>query len=178
MVSVSEELRACIRNVPDFPKKGIVFRDITTLLQDKNAFYKAIEIFCEKYRSMKLDKIVGIESRGFIFGAVLADRFRAGFVPVRKPKKLPSTTIREEYQLEYGTDALEMHTDSIKAGERVLIVDDLMATGGTALATCKLVKRLGGEVVGLAFLIELSFLKGRDKLQGYNVFSIIAYDSE
>ena len=175
---VSEELRACIRNVPDFPKKGIVFRDITTLLQDKAAFHGAIEVFCEKYRSMKLDKIVGIESRGFIFGAVLADRLRAGFVPVRKPRKLPAATIREEYRLEYGTDAVEMHTDSIMHGERVLIVDDLIATGGTALAACKLVTRLGGAIIGLAFLIELSFLKGREKLKGYDVFSVLTYDSE
>ncbi|MBI3365547.1 MAG: adenine phosphoribosyltransferase [Ignavibacteriae bacterium] len=139
----AERLRRYIRNVPDFPKKGIMFRDITTLLQDKEAFYQAIDILHDRYQGSRLQKIVSIESRGFIFGSALAYCLHAGFVPVRKPKKLPSKTIREEYQLEYGTDALEMHVDAIENGERVLIVDDLVATGGTAVAACNLVKKLG-----------------------------------
>ncbi|MBI1807244.1 MAG: adenine phosphoribosyltransferase [Ignavibacteria bacterium] len=171
-------LQRHIRNVPDFPKKGIVFRDITTLLQDKTAFHQAINIFYDRYRTESIDKVVSIESRGFIFGSALACRLDAGFVPVRKPKKLPSSTLREEYQLEYGTDALEIHTDAINKGERVLIVDDLIATGGTVIAACNLVRKLGGEIIGLAFLIELTFLRGRDKLKGFDVFSIIKYDSE
>ena len=175
---VGEKLRKYIRNVPDFPKKGIVFRDITTLLQDKEAFRSAIDILYDRYRSQRVDKIVSVESRGFIFGSALAYRLGSGFVPVRKPKKLPSKTIREEYQLEYGTDALEIHTDAIDKGDKVLFVDDLIATGGTVAASCRLVKRLGGEIVGLAFLVELSFLKGREKLKGYDLFSIIRYDEE
>lgn len=178
VISPVEELRARIRNVSDFPKKGIVFRDITTLLQDHAAFQKANDCLFERYRSGGIQKIVGIESRGFIFGSVLAFRIGAGFVPVRKPGKLPSVKIREEYQLEYGTDALEIHTDSIKPGEKVLVIDDLLATGGTARASCNLVRRLGGEIVGAAFLIELSFLKGREKLKEYEVFSVVSYDSE
>jgi adenine phosphoribosyltransferase len=175
---VGSDLRKYIRDVPDFPKKGIVFRDITTLLQDKHAFRKSIDIFHERYRGDRIDKIASVESRGFIFGAALADRLGVGFVPVRKIKKLPSKTVREEYALEYGTDALELHVDAVNSGERVLIVDDLIATGGTIAATCKLIERLGGHVAGLAFLIELSFLNGREKLKGYDVFSIIQYDSE
>ena len=173
-----EELRKYIRNVPDFPKKGIVFRDITTLLKDKDAFRSAIDVLYNRYRSERIDKVVSVESRGFIFGSALANRLGSGFVPVRKPKKLPSQTIREEYQLEYGTDALELHTDAIQKGEKVLIVDDLIATGGTVAASCRLVERLGGEIVGLAFLIELTFLNGRDKLKGYDIFSIVRYDEE
>ena len=178
MVNPLDELRDFIRNVPDFPKKGIVFRDITTLLKDKSAFQKTIDIMYEKYKAVHIDKVVSVESRGFIFGSVLAYRFNAGFVPVRKPKKLPAKTIKEEYQLEYGTDALEIHTDSISKGEKVLIVDDLLATGGTVQATCKLVEKLGGEIVGIAFLIELAFLSGRKKLKGYDVHSLIQYDTE
>ncbi len=178
MVNPSDDLRDFIRNVPDFPKKGIVFRDITTLLKDKSAFKKTIDIMYDQYKTAHVDKVVSVEARGFIFGSVLAYKLGAGFVPVRKPKKLPSATIREEYQLEYGTDALEIHTDAIQKGEKVLIVDDLLATGGTVQATCKLVEKLGGEIVGLAFLIELEFLEGRDKLSGYDCFSIISYDSE
>jgi adenine phosphoribosyltransferase len=178
MVNPLDELRDFIRNVHDFPKQGIVFRDITTLLKDKSAFQKTIDIMYEKYKALHIDKVVSVESRGFIFGSVLAYRLNAGFVPVRKPKKLPAKTIKEEYQLEYGTDSLEIHIDAIKKGERVLIVDDLLATGGTVQATCKLVEKLGGEIVGLAFLIELSFLGGREKLKGYDISSIIPYDSE
>ncbi|MBI4546411.1 MAG: adenine phosphoribosyltransferase [Ignavibacteriae bacterium] len=173
-----EELRSCIRNIPNFPKKGVVFRDITTLLQNREAFKKALDILYERYRGKQIDKVVSVESRGFIFGSVLAYRLGAGFVPVRKPKKLPSKTIRAEYQLEYGTDALEIHVDAIKKGDHVLVVDDLIATGGTAAASCKLVEKSGGIVVGLAFLIELSFLHGREKLKNYDIFSIITYDSE
>ena len=178
VIESGESLRNHIRNVPDFPKKGIVFRDITTLLKDKAAFRSAIDVFHDRYRASRIDKIVSVESRGFIFGSALADRLGAGFVPVRKPKKLPSSTIREEYQLEYGSDALEIHTDAIIRGEKVLIVDDLMATGGTVAASCRLVEKLGGEIAGLAFLIELSFLNGREKLKRYDIFSIVKYDEE
>ena len=174
MVNPSDDLRDFIRNVPDFPKKGIVFRDITTLLKDKSAFQKTIDIMYDQYKTAHIDKVVSVEARGFIFGSVLAYRLGAGFVPVRKPKKLPAKTITEEYQLEYGTDSLEIHIDAIKKGERVLIVDDLLATGGTVQATCKLVEKLGGEIIGTTFLIELSFLHGREKLKGYDVFSVIS----
>ena len=174
MVNPSDDLRDFIRNVPDFPKKGIVFRDITTLLKDKSAFQKTIDIMYDQYKTTHIDKVVSVESRGFIFGSVLAYKLGAGFVPVRKPKKLPSITIKEEYQLEYGTDSLEIHIDAIKKGEKVLIVDDLLATGGTVQATCKLVEKLGGEIIGTTFLIELSFLHGREKLKGYDVFSVIS----
>ena len=178
MVNLSDDLRDFIRNVPDFPKKGIVFRDITTLLKDKSAFKKTIDIMYDKYKTTHIDKMVSVESRGFIFGSVLAYKLGAGFIPVRKPKKLPAQTIREEYKLEYGIDALEIHLDAIQKGERVLIVDDLLATGGTVQATCKLVEKLGGEIIGITFLIELSFLNGREKLKNYDVFSIISYNSE
>ena len=174
----NHELQSYIRNVPDFPKKGIVFRDITTLVKDKKAFQKSIDLFYQRYKSERIDKVISIEARGFIFGSALAYRLGAGFVPVRKPKKLPAATLREEYQLEYGTDALEIHTDAITKGERVLILDDLLATGGTISAACNLVKKLGGEIVGLAFLVELSFLEGREKLHGYDIFSIVSYDAE
>ena len=178
MKEQSGSLENYIRNVPDFPKKGIVFRDITTLLRDADAFRRAVDSFYDHYRLMKIDKVVSVESRGFILGSPLAYRLGAGFVPVRKPHKLPAKTIREEYQLEYGQDALEIHTDAINPGEKVLIVDDLLATGGTISATCDLVRRLGGEIVGLAFLIELTFLKGRERLKGYDIHSLIAYTSE
>ena len=176
--SRAEYLRHHIRNVPDFPRKGIMFRDITTLLQDKKAFRVAVETLHDRYRNVPIDKIVSIESRGFILGSALAHCLGAAFVPVRKPKKLPFKTIREEYQLEYGADALEMHVDAIVKGERVLIVDDLVATAGTAVAACHLVQRLGGEIAGLAFLIELSFLNPREKLKNYDVYSVVTYDSE
>ncbi len=172
------DLLASIRSIPDFPKKGIVFRDITTLLNDHQAFALTIDKFYDHFKGLEIDKVVSVESRGFIFGSVLAYKLSAGFVPVRKPKKLPFDTIREDYQLEYGTDSLEIHVDAIKKGERVLIIDDLLATGGTIEATTKLVNRLGGEIVSLAFLIELSFLKGRERLSGFDVFSIIRYSAE
>ena len=175
---VDAELAKSIRSIPDFPKNGIVFRDITTLLKDRLAFNQAIDIFYEHYRAKNIDKIVSVESRGFIFGAPLAYTLGTGFVPVRKPNKLPAETIREDYQLEYGTDSLELHKDAITDGERVLIVDDLLATGGTVVAATKLVEKLGGQVIGLAFLIELSFLKARERLSSYDVFSIVTYDTE
>lgn len=173
-----EKLKPFIRNIPDFPKKGIVFRDITTLLRDATAFRKVIDSLYERYKDYAIDKVVSVESRGFILGSPLAYRLGAGFVPVRKPHKLPSKTISQEYQLEYGQDALEIHVDGISKGERVLIVDDLLATGGTIMATCNLVKKLGGKILGIAFLIELASLKGRERLEGYDTFSLIRYDSE
>jgi adenine phosphoribosyltransferase len=175
---MNEELRQAIRSVPDFPKKGIVFRDITTLLKDGRAFRKAVDLLYERFKNEKIDKVVSVESRGFIFGAALAYKFGAGFIPARKPGKLPSDTMREEYDLEYGKDALEMHEDSISLNERVLVVDDLLATGGTISATCRLVKRLGGKIVGVGFIIELSFLNGRGRLGSYNVQSLVDYRSE
>jgi adenine phosphoribosyltransferase len=178
MVTNGSDLKGFIRSIPDFPKKGIVFRDITTLLQDPDALRKAIDMLFDHYKNLSISKVVSVESRGFIFGSVLAYKLGAGFIPVRKPKKLPAEKIKEEYQLEYGTDALEIHTDAIAKGERVLIIDDLLATGGTVKATCNLVERLGGILVGIAFLIELSFLKGRERLKGFDIFSIITYDSE
>lgn len=171
-------LEQYIRNVPDFPKKGIGFKDITTLLKDGEAFYRSIEEISAKFDPQKIDIIVGIESRGFVFGAALAYKWKIGFVPVRKPGKLPAESVAEEYELEYGTDSLEIHKDGILSGERVLVVDDLLATGGTARATVNLVEKLGGVVSGVVFLIELNFLKGRDKLRNYTVHSLIEYDSE
>ncbi|MCX8009688.1 MAG: adenine phosphoribosyltransferase [Ignavibacteria bacterium] len=167
-----------IRNVPDFPKKGIMFRDITTLLKDKKAFKEAGQSLFNKFANSKIDKVVGIESRGFIYGALLAEKFGAGFVPARKPKKLPAEVVTESYSLEYGTDSLEIHKDAIQPGEKVLVHDDLLATGGTAQAVVKLVEKLGGEVVGVLFLVELSFLKGREKLKGHKIESLVHYDSE
>jgi adenine phosphoribosyltransferase len=175
---MDSDLIKSIRSVPDFPKKGIVFRDITTLLKDPLAFNQAIDALYEHYHKKEIAKVVSVESRGFIFGSALAYTLGAGFVPVRKPKKLPAETIREEYQLEYGTDSVEIHVDAIASGERVLLVDDLLATGGTILAASKLVERLGGNIVSLAFLIELSFLNARSRLSNYDVFSVIKYDSE
>lgn len=171
-------LASAIRSVPDFPKKGIVFRDITTLLQDHNSFRQAFDIFYQRYKDANISKVACVESRGFVFGAALALQLGAGFVPIRKKGKLPSKKIQQEYALEYGRDSIEIHEDSIKPGERVLVHDDLLATGGTIEAACKLVERLGGSIVGLSFLIELSFLHGRDKIGKYDIFSIIQYDSE
>lgn len=173
-----EDIAKKIRNVPDFPKQGIQFKDITTLIQDGKTFARVIELFDKKFCDKKIDLIVGIESRGFIFGSVLAYKWGIGFVPVRKPGKLPAEKIREEYELEYGTDALEIHTDSISKGQKVLIVDDLLATGGTIAAATKLVARLGGEIAGIAMIIELSFLNGRDKINQYELYSLVTYDSE
>jgi adenine phosphoribosyltransferase len=172
------DLKKHIRSVPDFPKKGIVFRDITTLLKDKRAFERAVNVFYEQYKATQIDKVLSVESRGFIFGSVLANKLGAGFVPIRKPGKLPAETIREEYQLEYGKDSIEIHKDALTPGERILLHDDLLATGGTVLAACRLVEKLGGQIVGLCFLIELTFLHGRDRLKNYDVYSILKYDSE
>jgi len=170
-----DDLKARIRNVPDFPKAGILFYDITTLLQDRVGFRAAVDSLAAPFEDQGIDVVVGIESRGFIFGAAVADRISAGFTPVRKPGKLPSRTVRATYALEYGTDSLEMHDDAIRGGQRVLIVDDLLATGGTAGATTELVKRLGGEVHALAFLIELVALKGRERLAGERVHTVLKY---
>ncbi len=179
MVTGSEErLRSYIRDVKDFPKPGIVFRDITTLLKDADAFKAAIDLFRKRYEGETIAKIVGIESRGFIIGGALAYALGVGYVPARKPKKLPASVLREEYKLEYGVDAIEVHVDGISKGERILVVDDLLATGGTAAATVSLVRRLGGQIVGTAFLIELTFLHGRKRLDGIDVFSLISYAHE
>ncbi|MBI5228985.1 adenine phosphoribosyltransferase [Candidatus Micrarchaeota archaeon] len=172
------ELKERIRNIPDFPKKGIVFRDITTLLKDGKAFGGVVDMLAEHFKSKNIDVVVAAESRGFIFGAAIANALHIGFVPVRKPGKLPHKTIKETYELEYGSDSLEIHEDGIEKGSKVLIVDDLLATGGTTKAAVKLVERLGGKVAGIAFVIELSFLHGRDKLRDYDVFSLVKYDSE
>lgn len=169
------ELRDFIRDIPDFPKKGILFRDITPLLRDPAAFQKTIDTFVEKFSGQSIDVVVGIESRGFVVGAPLACQLGVGFVPVRKLGKLPAETVRAEYALEYGTNCVEIHRDAIAPGNRVLIVDDLLATGGTARATIDLVEMLGGEVVGLAFLVELTELNGRSRLEGYEVLSLIRY---
>jgi adenine phosphoribosyltransferase len=168
-------IKDAIRDIPDFPKKGIIFKDITPVLGDPKLFKRAVDIFVERYSGEKIDKIVGIESRGFIFGSVLAYQLNAGFTLIRKVGKLPYKTIKKSYDLEYGTDHLEIHEDSILPDETVLIVDDLLATGGTCEAAAHLVEQLKGKVLSCAFLIELGFLKGREKLKGYDIFSMIQY---
>lgn len=170
-----EELKKMIREVPDFPKPGILFYDVTTLLKNPAGLQKVVDILATRYRGAGIQKVLGIESRGFIFAPSVAYNLGAGFVPVRKPGKLPAQTLRLSYDLEYGRDALEIHRDAIESGERVLIVDDLIATGGTAAAAVQMARQLGAEIAGVAFLIELDFLKGREKLQGYEVFSILRY---
>ena len=170
-----EPLKELVRTVPDFPKPGILFYDITTLLKDKTGFAQLIDAFAAYYIGKEVDLVLGIEARGFIFGPALAYRLNAGFVPVRKPKKLPSKVARVSYDLEYGTDSLEIHLDAIQPGQRVVIVDDLLATGGTASATVGLVRGLGGVIVGVQFLIELVALKGRDRLSGENVGVVLSY---
>jgi adenine phosphoribosyltransferase len=170
------DLKKLIREIPDYPKPGIVFYDITTLLKDKQGFRVLVDSLCEHYKGHTIDVVAGIEARGFIFAPALAYRLGAGFVPVRKPKKLPYRTASISYALEYGTDTLEIHEDAIKPGQRVIICDDLLATGGTASATSKLVQKLGGTVEGVAFAVELTFLNGRSKLNGFDVFSLIQYD--
>lgn len=170
-----EALKGRIRDVPDFPKPGIVFKDITTLLKAKDAFREAVDLFAALCREQPADVVVAIESRGFILGSVVADRLGLGFVPVRKPGKLPARTLRATYALEYGEDALEIHLDALRAGDRVLVVDDVIATGGTAKAVAELVEKLGGSVASYAFLVELSFLNGRERLAGYEVRSLIRY---
>lgn len=168
-------LKKLIREVPDFPKKGILFYDITTLLKDKQGFAALIDQLSEHYIGSKVDLVLGMEARGFIFAPALAYRLGAGFVPLRKPGKLPAATERFDYALEYGTNTLEIHKDAIQKGQRVVIVDDLLATGGTAQATAKLAEALGAEIVGLGFAVELDFLNGREKLAGYDVFSLLHY---
>lgn len=173
------DLKKYIRDIPDFPKKGIVFKDITTLVANPAAFAHVLSVWQKRYVDAGIGAVVGIESRGFIFGAALADRMNLPFVPARKPGKLPWKTIREEYELEYGKDAIEMHEDAVVPGARVLIIDDLLATGGTAAAAARLVERIGGVVHELAFVVELAFIPARaTKLAGRSVFSLIAYDSE
>jgi adenine phosphoribosyltransferase len=171
----TDDLRAKIREVPDFPKPGILFYDITTLLRDADAYKEVIDRMAEAVKGERIDLVVGMESRGFIFAAPLADRLGAGFVPVRKLGKLPAETIELEYALEYGTATLESHRDAITRGQRVLVVDDLLATGGTVLGTIELVRRLGGEIAGLSFMVELTALGGRDKLGEFAIHTLIAY---
>jgi len=170
------DLSKMIRDVPDFPVKGILFKDITTLTKDPAAFAQAVDEMMAPFADKEVDTVVAIESRGFIFGAPIALRLGAGFVPVRKEGKLPADTIKAEYSLEYGSNVLEMHKDAIQPGQRVLVIDDLLATGGTAEATIDLVEALGGEVIGVTFLIDLAFLHGMDKLEGYEVFSVIQFE--
>ena len=174
----ASDLRTHIRTIPDFPRKGIMFRDITTLLAHPGAFAGAVDELSDHFKSANVAKVAGIESRGFIFASAIAYKLGAGLVPVRKPKKLPAPAIREEYVLEYGTDALEIHTDAIASGERVLLVDDLLATGGTIGAACRLVEREGGVIAGIGFLIELDFLHGNERLKKYNVHSLVHYEAE
>jgi adenine phosphoribosyltransferase len=172
-----DDLKKLIREIRDYPKPGILFYDLTTLLKDKRGFQELVDRLCAHYADRKVDVVVGVEARGFIFAPALAYRLGAGFVPVRKPKKLPAKTAKVSYQLEYGTDTLEIHEDAIRPGQSVLISDDLLATGGTAAATVKLVKTLGGAVNGVAFAVELTFLNGRAKLPGLDVFSLIQYNT-
>ena len=175
---MNTDIKKYIRSVKDFPKPGIVFRDITTLLKEPEGLKASFNALVEFTKGLKIDKVVGIESRGFMLGAMIAEKLNAGFVPIRKPGKLPAETVKEEYYLEYGTDAIEMHKDAVKAGENILLHDDLLATGGTARAAVNLIEKLGGKVVQVSFIIELSFLKGRDKLKGYDVRSLVNYESE
>ena len=166
---------ALVRDVPDFPQPGIMFKDITTLIKDGDAFRQVIGSLVNRYRGQRIDRVVGVESRGFIFACPLAYELGAGFVPVRKPGKLPADSIKTEYQLEYGANTLELHRDAVEPGQSVLIVDDVLATGGSAAATVKLVEQLGGTVTGIAVVIELGFLKGRERLAGYDLFSLLTY---
>jgi adenine phosphoribosyltransferase len=172
------DLKKLIRDVPDFPKPGIIFKDITTLVKDPEGLQASTDALVEHYRNAGVDVVVGIESRGFIFGTGVALGLDVGFVPARKPGKLPADTVSADYDLEYGSATIEIHRDGISEGQRVLIVDDLLATGGTAKAAVDLVEELGGEVVGVAFVVDLTFLNGREKLAGYEVFSLVDYDSE
>ncbi|HWG48262.1 MAG TPA: adenine phosphoribosyltransferase [Candidatus Acidoferrales bacterium] len=171
-----EHLKKLIREVPDFPKKGILFYDITTLLKDNVGFATLIDALSEHYLSSKIDLVLAIEARGFIFGPALAYRLNAGFVPIRKPGKLPADTVKWNYELEYGIDTLEIHKDAIRPGQRVIVVDDLLATGGTANACVQLAKSLGADIAGLGFVVELDFLHGRKKFDGIEVFSLLHYD--
>jgi len=172
-----KELKKLIREVPDWPKPGILFYDLTTLIKDAQGLRAVVDHLAEKYRGAKIDIVAGIEARGFILAPAVALRLGTGFVPIRKPNKLPWKTSRVSYQLEYGTDTLEIHQDAVHAGQRVLLLDDLLATGGTAAAAASLIRQLGGEVAGAAFIVELTFLKGRSKLSGLDVFSLLEYSS-
>jgi adenine phosphoribosyltransferase len=172
-----DNLKKLIREIPDYPKPGILFYDVTTLLKDRGGFHSLVDKLCEHYEGKHVDVVAGIEARGFIFGPALAYRLGAGFVPVRKPKKLPWKTASVTYDLEYGTDTLEIHQDAVEKGQHVLLCDDLLATGGTAAAATSLIRKLGGDVIGAAFAVELNFLKGRAKLPGVDVFSLLKYDS-
>jgi len=172
------DLKSIIRDIPDFPKKGIIFKDITTLLKNPDALFSATEELYNLAKNKKITKVAGIESRGFILGGLLAHKLKAGFVPIRKPGKLPSEKLSESYSLEYGIDSIEIHKDAIEPGDIVLLHDDLLATGGTMKAACNLIEKLGGKVVQISFLIELTFLNGREKLKKYEVHSLIEYDSE
>lgn len=172
------DLKKSIRNIPDFPKPGILFRDVTTLIQNKKAFKKAVDTLVTKYKNKGIDKVVGVEARGFIFGAAVAYKINAGFVPVRKKGKLPFKTISAAYELEYGTDTLEIHLDGVSAGEKILIIDDLLATGGTVKAAIELVEKLKGKIIGIGFIIELVDLKGREKIAGYPVCSLVKFHGE
>jgi adenine phosphoribosyltransferase len=174
--SSMDHLKELIREVPDFPKPGILFYDITTLLKDPQGLRSVIDAMAAHYKDSGVDLVIGIEARGFIFAPALAYALNAGFVPVRKPKKLPAECVSISYELEYGTDSLHMHRDALDSGKRVLIVDDLLATGGTASAVARLVEQVGGSVAGIGFVVELTFLNGRAKLQGYDVFSLLQYD--
>ena len=175
---VEADFKGAIRRIPDFPKKGIIFRDITTLWKDGRLLRKCTDVLYEHYKDRKIDAVLGIEARGFVVGAPLAERMGVGFVPLRKVGKLPGAKVSESYDLEYGTATLEIHRDAVEEGERILIVDDLIATGGTALAAAKLVEVLRGKVVGFAFVVEIAALEGRRALKGYDVFSIVKYSSE
>ncbi|MFH0762963.1 MAG: adenine phosphoribosyltransferase [Candidatus Omnitrophota bacterium] len=174
-MSPQVELKDYIRDIPDFPKKGIIFKDITTLLQDNSAFSEAINELSDKFKDKKIDAVVAVDARGFIFGGAVAYKLGVGFVPVRKKGKLPYKANSVTYDLEYGTDTLEMHEDAVKPGQKVLIIDDLLATGGTVSAAAELIKKSGAEIVGIGFLIELAFLKGIEKLKSYPVYSLIKY---
>ena len=171
-----EVLKSSIRDVPDFPKQGIIFKDITTLLQDADLFGQAIDILYQSVEGMKIDAIAAIESRGFIFGSVLAYKLGIGFIPIRKPGKLPAEVFSEEYALEYGTDTIEIHKDAISPGQKILLVDDLLATGGTALASCNLIEKSGATIESILFLIELDFLNGRKLIEKYNIQSLLIYN--
>ena len=175
---MSEKLQRLIRNVPDFPKPGIVFRDITPLLADAAGLAQAGRELAQSFRRQNVELVVGAESRGFIFGVLVARELNCGFIPVRKPGKLPCKTISQPYDLEYGADQLQIHTDALQPGQRVLMVDDLLATGGTMQASCQMIEQLGGQIIGISFLIELKFLHGRDKINQFPIHSLISYDAE
>ncbi len=175
-IVVAEDLKQLIREIPDYPKPGILFYDITTLIKDRVGFARVVDFMTSPYLGMNVDLVLGMEARGFIFGPAMAYRLNAGFIPVRKPKKLPGETVSYTYELEYGTDTLEIHKDAIQPGQRVLIVDDLLATGGTAEAAAKLANKLGANICGMSFVVELDFLNGRKRLNPYDVFSLLHYD--